>query len=192
MTKRGPVAHDGWEPGTALVTRRSVTMSQTAVRPAERRPAEERFLLPSFDDVYRRESVAMVRMAVLLVGSHELAEEIVQDAFAQLYERWNRVDRPGAYLRTCVVNGCRRAHRRRRLGDRAVAGAPRPLPAELGADHLADALAALPARRRAAVVLRYYQDLSEAEIAEALGVRPGTVKSLLHRGLAQLRQAVEQ
>jgi RNA polymerase sigma factor (sigma-70 family) len=52
-------------------------------------------------------------------------------------------------------------------------------------------LAALPVRRRAAVVLRFYEDLSEAEIAHALGVRPGTVKSLLHRGLNQLRQAVE-
>jgi RNA polymerase sigma-70 factor (sigma-E family) len=164
-------------------------MSETAVR--SRQPAvPEAVFETSFDAVYRRESVAMVRLAVLLVGSHEQAEEIVQDAFAQLFERWDSLDRPGAYLRTCVVNGCRRAHRRRRLDDRARA-MPVQLWTALGADDLADALAALPARRRAAVVLRYYEDLSEAEIAEALGVRPGTVKSLLHRGLAQLRGAVE-
>src|SRR4051812_40672631 len=134
----------------------------------------------------------MVRLAVLLVGSREQAEEIVQDAFAQLFERWDRIDRPGAYLRTCVVNGCRRAHRRRRQDTRLAASELRPTAADLGADHLADALAALPPRRRAAVVLRYYDDRSESEIAEALGVRPGTVKSLLHRGLAELRQAVER
>jgi RNA polymerase sigma-70 factor (sigma-E family) len=164
-------------------------MSEAALRPPPSLKHET--VAVSFDGVYRRESVPMVRLALLLVGNHEQAEEIVQDAFAQLFERWGEIERPGAYLRTCVVNGCRRAHRRRLQADRAAAGTPRPLPAALGADHLADALAALPVRRRAAVVLRYYEDLSEAEIAEALGVRPGTVKSLLHRGLHQLRQAVE-
>jgi RNA polymerase sigma-70 factor (sigma-E family) len=168
-----------------------MTMSEAALRLRQPRVAEAAFAL-SFDDVYRRESVAMVRLAVLLVGSHEQAEEIVQDAFAQLFERWDGIDRPGAYLRTCVVNGCRRAHRRRRLDGRAAGSVTGPLAADLGADHLADALAALPPRRRAAVVLRYYLDLPEAEIARALGVRPGTVKSLLHRGLAQLREAVER
>ena len=166
-------------------------MSAPAIRGPRPWTVEEVVAL-SFDDVYRRESVPMVRLAVLLVGSQELAEEIVQDAFAQLFERWEGVERPGAYLRTCVVNGCRRAQRRRRQDDRAVAGLPGPVATGLGADHLADALAALPARRRAAVVLRYYEDLSEAEIADALGVRPGTVKSLLHRGLAQLRVVVER
>ena len=165
-------------------------MSEAAVRRREP-PVAADVVSAGFDDVYRRECVAMVRLAVLLVGSQEQAEEIVQDAFAQLFERWDAIDRPGAYLRTCVVNGCRRAHRRRRLDDRAAAAAPRLVPAALGADDLGDALAALPAKRRAAVVLRYYEDLSEAEIAEALGVRPGTVKSLLHRGLTQLRRAVE-
>jgi RNA polymerase sigma factor (sigma-70 family) len=71
---------------------------------------------------------------------------------------------------------------------------PDPVPevAELGADHLLDALGALPPRRRAAVVLRYYEDLSEAEIAAVLKVRPGTVKSMLHRSLLQLRGVVER
>jgi len=111
----------------------------------------------SFDDVYRRESVSMVRLAVLLVGCKDQAEEIVQDAFAQLFERWDRVDRPGAYLRTCVVNGCRRAHRRRSQDHKRDAAAIPSEPGALGADHLADALATLPARRRAAIVLRYYE-----------------------------------
>ncbi|MDQ6948977.1 MAG: SigE family RNA polymerase sigma factor, partial [Actinomycetota bacterium] len=82
--------------------------------------------LASFDDVYRRESVNMVRLAVLLVGCQHQAEEIVQDAFAQLFERWDRIDRPGAYLRTCVVNGSRRAHRRRSQDHRRDAAAIPP------------------------------------------------------------------
>lgn len=172
------------------MTRRSVTLSEAAVRPSELPLVEGPST--SFDGVYRREAVAMVRLALLLVGSQEQAEEIVQDAFAQLYERWERIERPGAYLRTCVVNGCRRAHRRRRQNDLAVAATHDVPVASLGADHLADTLAALPAKRRAALILRYYEDLSEAEIAEALGVRRGTVKSLLHRGLAQLRVMVER
>ena len=78
---------------------------------AEVRAADER----SFDDLFERERTAMVRVAFLLVGSEQLAEEIVQDAFTSVHLRWARLDRPGAYLRQCVVNGARRALRRRTL-----------------------------------------------------------------------------
>ena len=81
--------------------------------------------------------------------------------------------------------------RRRRLEQR-FGRLRRDETSELQADELGDALAALPAKRRAAVVLRYYAGLSEREIAEVLGVRPGTVKSMLHRALAQLRQEIER
>lgn len=109
-----------WEPDGPIVARRDMTVTEAALRPpALSRPADA--LSISFDDVYRREGVAMVRLALLLIGSHELAEEIVQDALAQLYERWDHIDRSGAYLRTCVVNGCRRTHRRRRQDDLAAA-----------------------------------------------------------------------
>lgn len=144
----------------------------------------------SFDDVYRRESAPMVRLAFLMVNSEAQAEEVVHDAFAALYERWSGVDNPGAYLRTCVVNRCRDVHRRRALERRWRQGIVDEH-AELGADHLLDALATLPPKRRAALVLRYYDDCSVADIAEVLGVRPGTVKSMLHRGLAQLREVIE-
>jgi RNA polymerase sigma-70 factor (sigma-E family) len=143
----------------------------------------------SFEALYAAEATAMSRLAYLLVGQPEQAQELVHDAFARLYERWDRVDNPGAYLRTCVVNGCKDSLRRRRLADRER---PDPRPdAHLGADHLVDALAGLPHRERAALVLRYYEDRSEADIAQLLGVRPGTVKSLLHRGLAHLREVIE-
>jgi RNA polymerase sigma-70 factor (sigma-E family) len=143
----------------------------------------------TFESLYAEEVDAMSRLAFLMVGSVDQAEELVHDAFARLYERWDRVDNPGGYLRTCVVNGCRDRLRRRRVEERhasAAVGGSDP-----DTDHLADVLAALPYKQRAAVVLRYYEDRSEADIADLLGVRPGTVKSLLHRGLASLREVLE-
>ncbi len=146
---------------------------------------------PTFDTLYASEYRTLVRLAFVMLGGSNRAEEVVQDAFGKVYERWASLDNPGGYLRTCVVNGCRDVLRRQRL---AVWKRPDPGPAftELGFDHLADALAHLSPRQRAAIVLRYYSDLSEAEIADSLGVRPGTVKSLLHRGLAQLREEIER
>jgi RNA polymerase sigma factor (sigma-70 family) len=144
-----------------------------------------------FDDLYRREYPAMVRISYLMVRDEDLAVEVTHDAFARVLERWNRLDEPGAYLRTSVVNASRDALRRRvfRRSRRHIvevvdAGEHTP------DDYLLDALDQLAPKRRAAVVLRYYLDLPEAQIAAALGVRPGTVKSLLHRGLAELRAAL--
>ena len=153
-------------------------------------PAEPAYVDRTFEALYADEVDAMARLAFLMVGSEEQAEELVHDAFARLYERWDRVDNPGGYLRTCVVNGCKDRLRRRGVERRHPTTADRPRPSST-TDHLADVLAALPYKQRAAVVLRYYEDRSEADIADLLGVRPGTVKSLLHRGLAPLRKVIE-
>ena len=163
--------------------RPEVDMAEAARAGAEPLPTA------TFDALYVAEYGPMVRLAFLLVGAGA-AEEVVQDAFARVFERWATLDRPGAYLRTCVVNGCRQLARRRRLQWRHPY--PAPAAAELGADDLLQALDGLPPTRRAAIVLRYYGDLSEAEIAETLGVRPGTVKSMVHRGLRQLREVIER
>ncbi len=112
------------------------------------------------------------------------------DAFAKVYERWDRLDEPGASLRTTVVNRCRDVLRRRLVARRRPPD--RPVAAYQDADHLVDALACLEPRRRAAVILRFYADMPEAEIAAALDIRVGTVKSMLHRSLRQLREAVER
>jgi RNA polymerase sigma-70 factor (sigma-E family) len=149
----------------------------------------EPYVARSFEALYADEVDAMSRLAFLLVGSNEQAEELVHDAFARLYERWDRVDNPGAYLRTSVVNGCKDRLRRRSTERRHPTAAPGS--AEDDVDLLADVLAALPVKQRAAIVLRFYEDRSEADIADLLGVRPGTVKSLLHRGLARLREVIE-
>jgi RNA polymerase sigma-70 factor (sigma-E family) len=145
----------------------------------------------TFEDVFRRQYEPMVRVAFLLLGSRAEAEDAVQDALARVQLRWARLDNPEAYLRRCVVNRSYDILRRRRLEQR-FRWLQRPETSEMQADELSDALAKLPAKRRAAIVLRYYAGLSEQEIAEALGVRPGTVKSMLHRALAQLREVIER
>ena len=144
-----------------------------------------------FDDLYRAEYAPMVQLARGLVDSFEQAEEIVQDAFAKVFERWDRLSEPGGYLRVTVVNGARNELRKRELG-RRLGLARRPETVGGEPDHLFDALASLPARQRMVHVLRYYADMTESEIAETLNVRPGTVKSAASRGLSKLRKAIAQ
>ncbi|MCY4037512.1 MAG: SigE family RNA polymerase sigma factor [bacterium] len=154
-------------------------------------PAGEVYEVAAFDDLYRREYEPMVRLARGLVDTTEFAEEVVQDAFAKVLDRWGRLDRPGAYLRTAVVNGARSELRkrevRRRVGLRPFAA---PEPGE--SDYLLDALNQLSNRQKTALVLKFYADMSEKEIAQAMGVRPGTVKSATARGLAELRKAIKR
>jgi len=131
----------------------------------------------------------MVRLAHLLTGSNDVAEDLVHDAFVRVYSRFDSLVNPGAYLRVAVVNACRSWHRRKSL-ERRRAGAVVEEPVYAVYDEFRDALAALSTRQRSAIVLRYYEGLSETEISEVLGCRQGTVKSLLSRGLEGLRKAV--
>ena len=131
----------------------------------------------------------MVQLAFLLIGDAAAADEIVQDAFLQVHRRWSRLDNPGAYLRTAVVNACRSHQRHRRVVERKPIHAPES--ADLGANELGDALNKLPYRQRAALALRYFADLTDDDIATALDVRPATVRSLIHRGLTALRKDIE-
>jgi RNA polymerase sigma-70 factor (sigma-E family) len=153
---------------------------------------EERWA--AFGDFYRTEHRRMVHVALLLTGSSETAQDVVQDSFVRVYGHWGRMRDPSGYLYRAVVNGCRTHHRRaereQRLRDRAGRAHPEAV-ASIGADEMRDALASLPYRQRAALVLRFYDDLSEAEAAAVLGCRPGTVGSLVHRGLAQLKKVIE-
>jgi RNA polymerase sigma factor (sigma-70 family) len=127
----------------------------------------------------------------MMTGSNEAAEDIVQEAFVRLFARFDRLDDPVPYLRRSVVNGCLERGRRRRVVQRlehlTVAGSV----AALEIDEMWSILKRLPARRRAAVVLRYYVDLPLAEIAQVLDCKTGTVKSMLNRAIAELRKVVE-
>lgn len=136
----------------------------------------------------------MLRLATLMVGSTAIGEEIVHDAFASVGERWSSLERPGGYLRTCVVNGCRQVLRRRplqakaaRLGqaDRTTAALP---------DHLVElqeALDTLSDPQRMVIVLRYFVDIADGEIAELLDMPASTVRSHARRALTALRTELD-
>ena len=134
---------------------------------------------------YRR----LVSLGNLLTGSNEVAEDLVQDCFARLVRRGDTPDNAAGYLRTSVVNAVRSWQRRQIMErTRRPPAAPNVLPPEV--DGMRTALLTLRPRQRSAIVLRFYEDLSEAEIATVLDCRPGTVKSLIARGLERLRQEV--
>ncbi len=172
------------------------TVAVMSYQGPQRRAAEvDRFVVGAvvgkFDDLYRTEYVPMVKLARGLVDSADQAEEIVQDAFAKVFERWNRLKEPGGYLRVSVINGARSELRKREVGRRL--GMPRRVETVIEErDYLLDALGKLSAKQKTVLVLRYYADMSEKEIADALNIRPGTVKSATSRGLANLRKALEQ
>ena len=144
-----------------------------------------------FAEFYRREYERSVRLAWLLTGSAAAAEDVVQDAMAGLYGRFARVEAPEAYLRRAVVNLSRSWQRDERRQRERASLLERERPAlERGDAELLEAVGRLPYRQRVVVVARYWGGWSGMEIAEALGCRRGTVKSLASRALDRLRQEV--
>jgi RNA polymerase sigma factor (sigma-70 family) len=140
-----------------------------------------------FNLLYGRQRSSMVRLARLLTGSLEVAEELVQDAFVKLQLAPTVVQNPEYYLRTIVAN-LSRGHLRRLRLERALRPEARIVLAPPEIDETWQALCRLPFRQRAVLALRYYEDFSEAEIARVLGCRLGTVKSSHHRALATLKR----
>jgi RNA polymerase sigma-70 factor (sigma-E family) len=164
------------------------------VSPAETWNAED-----AVEQLYAAHWRTLVRLAVLLLRDQGAAEEVVQDAFVAMHGRWSRLrdpDKALAYLRQAVVNRSRSALRHRGVVERYAARQARP-PDEAPADEgiagagrrtaVLDALRQLPERQREVLALRYYLDLSEAEIADALGIARGSVKAHASRGSATLR-----
>jgi RNA polymerase sigma-70 factor (sigma-E family) len=139
---------------------------------------------------------ALLRTAYLLTGDRASAEELVQDTLVRLYAKWVRVEEaeaPLAYVRRCLTNRYINYQRRAARREYAYEDVPervdeRDLLGQLAdRDEIWASLRDLPDRQRAALVLRFFEDLSDAESAEALGCRIGTVRSLISRGLATLR-----
>ena len=145
-----------------------------------------------FADFYRDAWPGAVRLAGLLVQDGRIAEDLAQEAFSRVFPKWSRVENPNAYLRVAIVNACRSWQSRRHTERTKMPLVAAPASNELAFDALADAVGALPYRQRAVLVLRFYVGLREAEIADALECRPGTVKSLTSRALAALRKGIEQ
>jgi RNA polymerase sigma-70 factor (sigma-E family) len=155
----------------------------------------------SLEALYARHAPDAVRLATLLTRDSALAQDLVHDAFARLGGRLVHLRRPeafDAYLRRTVVNMAR-MHFRRRLVERAWLARQSTVehfladesPGVEDRDALRRALHRLPERQRAALVLRFYEDLTHEQIATTLRCRPGTAASLVSRGLARLRQDLE-
>ncbi|MEU3369997.1 SigE family RNA polymerase sigma factor [Streptomyces sp. NPDC006660] len=157
---------------------------------------------PTISELYHAHRLAMVRLAILLVDDLASAEDVVQDAFTALYrrhgERIEEIDNALAYLRTAVVNASRSLLRRRRTArgytpphePHAPSAEERVVLDEEHREVIA-ALGQLTARRREVLVLRYWSDLTEAEIAATLGISRGSVKSLASRGIDALEKILE-
>jgi RNA polymerase sigma-70 factor (sigma-E family) len=157
--------------------------------------------------LFREHHGELVRLALLMVGDLATAEDVVQDVYASLHQRWSKAeaaDSPLPYVRAAVLNGCRSVLRRRGIARRAgmlhrasqpddvLASAEREVILSEDRREVLAALARLPRRRREVLVLRYYLGLSEAEIAAVLGISPGTVKSTAARALAALARDLRE
>ena len=145
----------------------------------------------TFTDSYRALWPGLVRLGHLLTGSRALGEEAAQEAFLGLLRTGSAVDNPAAYLRRSLVNATVNASRRAQREQRYLSTLREEVQPPPELDSTWQVLATLPARQRAVLVLRYYEDLSEKAIAEVLGCRPGTVKSLAARGLARLEKELD-
>jgi RNA polymerase sigma-70 factor (sigma-E family) len=156
--------------------------------------------------LYEAHASGLIRLAVIMLGDRQVAEDVVQDAFFGLYRNWSGLSDPAkalAYVRSSVLNNCRAALRRqirRERRDRAAASAVGPAfeSAEalvlLGEEHREVLLAVrrLPDRQREALVLRFYFGLSDEETAAAMGISRGTVKSSSSRALASLGRMLKE
>ena len=159
--------------------------------------------IPAADSVaalYQNHAVGLIRLAYLMLGDRAGAEDAVQDAFCGLYRHWDRLadqDRALAYVRSSVLNGCRSALRRRTTGRRLLTAYQPPTAsaeaAVLGLEERQEVMRAvrrLPERQREALVLRFYLDLPEREIARLMGLRPSSVRSATARALKALGHAL--
>jgi RNA polymerase sigma-70 factor (sigma-E family) len=194
------LAPDG-QPDDSVTRPTNVTETLVAsVLVPEARPSESSWDVVT--EIYHGEYKSLVRLAVLLVHDVPTAEEVVQDAFEAMHTAQRRLrdsEKALSYLRQAVVNKARSVLRHRTVVDK---NAPKPAPDEPSAEHAAmaliertavvAALRALPERQREAIVLRYYADFSEADIAAAMGISRGAVKSHTARGMTALRSILEQ
>jgi RNA polymerase sigma-70 factor (sigma-E family) len=156
--------------------------------------------------LYRAHALSLIRLAYVMLGDRGAAEDVVQDAFAGLHRRWRSLSDSSMavfYLRSSVLNGCRSALRRGRLArghvelvdhaDLAAMAAPPSGAASFEERRaLMDAVRRLPRRQREALVLRFYLDEPDADIARLMGIRESTVRSTTHRALAALGRMLEE
>jgi RNA polymerase sigma-70 factor (sigma-E family) len=151
--------------------------------------------------LYQAHALGLMRLAHIMLGDRQSAEDVVQEAFCGLYRRWPHLTDTGRalqYLRTSVLNGCRSLQRRRTGPCAQLSVGPPAVSAEAAVitgeerREVMRALRRLPARQREALVLRYYLDLSGEEIAATMGIGPSSVRSATHRALASLGRMLQE
>lgn len=184
------------------VAGRAIRVPEPMAGPALRDPvAADRDAAGAVTALYAAHYRSLVGLAVLLVHDVGTAEEVVQESFIAMHSRWRLLrdsEKGLSYLRRSVVNRSRSVLRHRQVVDRNAPKPPPDMPsAEEGAVELLErsemvaALRTLPLRQREVLVLRYYGDLSEAQIAQAMGISPGAVKSHAARATSSLRSLLE-
>ncbi len=146
--------------------------------------------------LYQANALSLIRLAYVMLDDRPGAEDVVQEAFYGLYRRWDRLkdaDHAIFYVRTAVLNGCRSALRRRAVRRRVLAAEPVPVASAEAEvlrgeqrEEVIRALGRLPYRQREALVLRFYLDLPDEQIARVMGIRPSTVRSTVFRALDAL------
>lgn len=144
--------------------------------------------MPTLEATYRELHLPLRRLAFLLTGSRETAEDVVQHAFASAQSRWDGIDAPAAYLRRSVVNLAKDHHRRELRRRRLLRVEPEAVTAIPELDETWALIRRLPRTQRAVVVLHFYEDLPLVEIGQLLGRPASTVRSDLRRALARLRK----
>lgn len=177
-------------------------LSSRQPRASARDPVRDPVRDAAVTELYDQHWPGLVRLALLLLGDRPSAEDVVQDAFTELYRRWSRLRDPAralTYLRSAVLNRSRSVLRRRKVALRH--GRSPVEPPVWSAEHAAVlsedrrevllALTKLPTRRREVLVLRFYLELTDAQIAETLGISQNTVRSTASRGLATLGRMLE-
>jgi RNA polymerase sigma-70 factor (sigma-E family) len=151
--------------------------------------------------LYQANALSLIRLAYIMLGDLQSAEDVVQEAFYGLYRRWDRLkDASGAlyYVRASVLNGCRSVLRRRAVRRRSLAYQPSAASAEAVVlsgeerEEVIRALGRLPHRQREVLVLRFYSELSDEEIARVMGIRQSTVRSAAYRALETLGRALTE
>ena len=154
--------------------------------------------------LYEAHALGMIRLAHIMLGDRQSAEDVVQEAFCGLYRRWSHLADPGSavhYVRSAVLNHCRSVLRRRATSraPREAASTPESVRSAESAvltreerDEIMRAVRRLPARQREALVLRFYLDLSAEETATTMGISPSSVRSATHRALASLGRMLQE
>ncbi len=151
--------------------------------------------------LYNDTAFSLIRLAYVMLSDKQAAEDVVQEAFCSLYRRWDdlaEADKARQYVRASVVNGCRSVLRRRAVRNRRVIYELPAPSAEAAAlrneehNEVIHAVEGLPRRQREVLILRFYSDLTDDEIAELMGVRPSTVRSTTHRALESLGRALKE